>query len=659
MALKTKKNGSYTDAVGLFVKKSGTYASVAGLFVKQGGVYSNVLSTQVTVTSFPYTLQASDSGKTLILEPSAETTLTIPAGLGASFVCNFVMSSTAGKIWPVTFVESSTQVTGSGVVNGNTASGGVRISAANNMSNNILCGAGKTASLSANTADVLLLSGGFGRYQAFANRTGLADGSLAAAGVKQSGSYTYHEARIPVGLSIVGMKVGVPLVYGFLEQVPTAPSLEYAGAYHVSDSATPQQFKWGGASSGVFATGAGNYYALSDFLPLAAPIVGQGVTNPIEFGISLWQHVADTGSTTGTIAGKGKALREYYDYTTAQPATSNINRTNLPKTSWPVNPQNIQGTSFGAPQGMKPCLLIGVTDTGALILIGDSRSQPSNGDWPDIGGTVFAGDAESVWGNTGPTMNIAIASDGYSVFNGQSGSGAGRRSMLQFGQNVACHLGINDTAANTGANLMLRKDALLALPQMAGRKVWLSTLPPWASTSSDAYTTVNGQVIANAGYETARVQYNNLLRNHSTTPVAGIAGWVEVADILESSRDSGKWKVATNARTVTDLVVTSGSNIVTSATANFTPDDTGKWLRTYLQSSTVLFSAVMTYISATQVSLTLTLQPGVAANANASGVGGTAYIQAHQYVNPGDGIHGLQPAGRAIRQTTFTLPNVR
>lgn len=617
--------------------------------------------TTKTVTSFPYTMLTSDSGKTITLQPSAESVVNIIPNVSS----NFVMSSAAGALWPVLFAESGgVQVTGAGVVQGASVSSGVRINDANNNSNNILVGAGTTATLASTSSTTATLTGGLGRYQSVVNRTGLCDATYAAAGIKQISGLSYHPVRAPAGAKIVGIKIGFERVYGATEIAPTVGTGFAAGFYATPASVglTPQQLKFGGATLSSLAT---TSIIESDFLPLASPLVGQGLQNPFEIAIGCYQYMTDVGATTGCIAGKGKALREYFNYTTAQRATSSIDYTALAISSipgystggnvgdWPSN--NLNGNGFGSPQGFRPAYIIGVTDTGALGLLQDSRGEPSNGDWPDVGGSPFAGDGESVWGNTGPTLNLGLAADSFTNWNTPASSSV-RRSLLKYCQNIACHLGINDVAATNYAQYQSRVATFLASAEISIRKKWAGTLPPWQNTSTDGYTTVAGQSSSNpAQYETNRVSHNNSVR----AVTAGFDGpGIEVADLMETSRDSGKIKVAPNGRTVSDLVVTSGSNLVSSATANFTTDDTGRYILAFLQSSTVRLPALMTYVSPTQVTLTFPMRPSVAINANASGTGGVSYVQACQYIGS-DGLHGPQLWGKVVRAASFTLPAVR
>lgn len=122
-------------------------------------------------------------------------------------------------------------------------------------------------------------------------------------------------------------------------------------------------------------------------------------------------------------------------------------------------------------------------------------------------------------------------------------------------------------------------------------RVWVPTIAP-RTTSVDNFTSVTGQTpVAN---ESNRVAWNAWIRaglpiNPSTlAPVAvgtggalvagqlghPVSGYLELADLVESSRDSGKWKGPD--RTVTDAAITSGQTTLTSATAAFTSADYGK-----------------------------------------------------------------------------------
>lgn len=131
---------------------------------------------------------------------------------------------------------------------------------------------------------------------------------------------------------------------------------------------------------------------------------------------------------------------------------------------------------------------------------------------------------------------------------------------------ILCELGIN--SISTGFASMAsqalgdgKRGPWSALSNF-GVPVWVTTLTP-STTSTDAWATVANQTVT--ANEAARVSYNNWIRDGApitAAPSSGgvaaavgstgtirmgqpghpLAGYIEVADLAESARDSGKWK---------------------------------------------------------------------------------------------------------------------
>lgn len=101
---------------------------------------------------------------------------------------------------------------------------------------------------------------------------------------------------------------------------------------------------------------------------------------------------------------------------------------------------------------------------------------------------------------------------------------------------VIIQLGINDIANSTLEVMQTNLSALVAKFTGMGLRVYATTLTPWA-TSTDSFATLANQTVT--AHESKRVDYNDWLR---TLPV-GLEGVLESADVAESSRNSGKWKI--------------------------------------------------------------------------------------------------------------------
>ena len=114
-----------------------------------------------------------------------------------------------------------------------------------------------------------------------------------------------------------------------------------------------------------------------------------------------------------------------------------------------------------------------------------------------------------------------------------------RVALKQYVSHVITENGINDLrASGTGLN----QTAAVAFGNLqtiwgyfSDKKIYAQTIAP-NSTSTDGWaTTVNQTPDANA---TNIAGYNNILRG---TPSPAL-GYFEVADVVESARNSGKWK---------------------------------------------------------------------------------------------------------------------
>lgn len=140
-----------------------------------------------------------------------------------------------------------------------------------------------------------------------------------------------------------------------------------------------------------------------------------------------------------------------------------------------------------------------------------------------------------------------------------------QRAILQGATHVICEFIINDYYA---AHLDLAALQALFVPlwtTMArhGAKVYQVTAPPF-TTSTDSWATTTNQTPT--AYNAARVAFNGWVR---TTPSL-LTGYFEVADTVESSRDSGKWKVdgTANKYTADGVHQTDAADILMAAAIN-------------------------------------------------------------------------------------------
>lgn len=126
---------------------------------------------------------------------------------------------------------------------------------------------------------------------------------------------------------------------------------------------------------------------------------------------------------------------------------------------------------------------------------------------------------------------------------------------------VLCELGINDFNGLSVSSAKARFISLWnALGLYRGKRVYQTTITPY-TTSTDSWATVGNQTVI-AGIETTRTTFNDWVRAGAPISagvgvapgtagalVAGnvghpLKGYLEVADICESARNSGLWKAS-------------------------------------------------------------------------------------------------------------------
>lgn len=257
-----------------------------------------------------------------------------------------------------------------------------------------------------------------------------------------------------------------------------------------------------------------------------------------------------------------------------------------------------------------------------------------------------------VSGQSGTSLEKWYINDGRASFR--------RKSVLSgiYFTHLFCELGVNDFIG--GASLATVQQRWWTVWQQLaayGRPVYQTTITPATVTSTDQWITLANQTVhANAPAVAAG---NTWLRDgapwntSSTGPAATgsvgasivragneshpLTGVLEVADAVESSRGSGKWKTLAGSRVVTDAAIASGSTTLNSATAAFVSGDVGRNVR--IPGAGSAGGALSTYITAVPNGTTATL---AAAAGTTVASGGTAQISPFGVV--ADGVH---PAGTA------------
>jgi lysophospholipase L1-like esterase len=239
----------------------------------------------------------------------------------------------------------------------------------------------------------------------------------------------------------------------------------------------------------------------------------------------------------------GTAGDVFYTRVTATLATGNTYvYTGAADAGYAFNPaqdNSRSGTNYagGANQSVVPTRILGRPATAparVFALVGDSIVQGA------LATTQYEGGYASGLLSAGVPF-VKIAKGGESAFNVTSLGGFSRRlSVITGCTDAIVEYGTNDAVAGrTAAQLQADLVTIYGrLTRMGIKRIWQTTITP-RTTSTDSFaTTANQTPVSGFAVGGARDQVNAWIRANT----AGITGYIEVADAVESSRNSGAWK---------------------------------------------------------------------------------------------------------------------
>jgi len=265
------------------------------------------------------------------------------------------------------------------------------------------------------------------------------------------------------------------------------------------------QFTFGGATSGVIGSGLDR---LTDYVTLRQPILKGS-----KFYSRVWQSCP-----SGVIF-----------------STPNIPHAEDQIAYGTTTPDLTMGGTAGAGQGgvgYGPVAIVGLTTAPSVFIGGDSE-QRGQADTVDATGDV--GGIARALGLAGiPYINAAAGSDtvGNASANGCA-KYAKRGAAARFCSHAILAYGNNDFFLNNALNAAVKTNVETLTAFVAARvqtgKVGLATLTPVANSDGSVNTTVNPK----------RTTHNDYIRNNQ---MAGMWRAFEVADPVESARNSGQWK---------------------------------------------------------------------------------------------------------------------
>lgn len=299
--------------------------------------------------------------------------------------------------------------------------------------------------------------------------------------------------------------------------------------------------------------------AFQNYTTSEAPFGGMAsVTATIEYPANTFTRVTFSGIGTGTIPAGGTLFSDYVTLTTPIPAGAIFwvrdYYVNAAGTLIIDNADSNSGyDSYNGAVGLvpdqtatpglgsmssgiyayEPIAIIGSTTLPSVLYIGDSRMY----------GTGETGGATDNTGGVGYENRLTAGYYG-SAGLGQPGdtltsflaTSTQRMKLAPYASVVIGELGVNDIN-NSGLSGASTTALVSTLAAKFTVPVYWTTFEPYTA-STDNYVTLANQTPT--GNNTGRVAFNDLLRQGS---VSGLAGYIDLAAVSESSLDSGLWAV--------------------------------------------------------------------------------------------------------------------
>ena len=277
----------------------------------------------------------------------------------------------------------------------------------------------------------------------------------------------------------------------------------------------------------------------------------------IEYPVGTLTQVTFSGNATGTIPDGGTLISDMTHLATPIPKGATFwTRTwengvatyeggNTTANTYGSGYQNnfvpdttmIPGTSGLSPGGFYygPVAIIATTTLPSFVLYGDSRTMGQTQS-PD---SRYDQGYEAFIGSNFGYADLGVPSDALHLFVTNDTQ---RLKMIPFATHVIIGYGINDLNDGNSTSTF-QTNMAIALQQFGNRPTFGVTIEP-QTNSSDGWTSTYGQSLYNSVVNTKRIWINNAYRNNT---LATLSGYIEAADLAETSRDSGIWKPYTTS----------------------------------------------------------------------------------------------------------------
>lgn len=303
------------------------------------------------------------------------------------------------------------------------------------------------------------------------------------------------------------------------ENLPGA-SATFQAAIEYPSGTIAAVVNFGGAATGTAADG--------------ETLVSDAVAVNIPLGASFFVRTF-VSSTAGILyrSGSGGLNNIVGTPVSGEAWTFGVTTPNLVNTPGPFANQQT-GIYFG------PTAIIGLTSKPTLFIAGDSRQNNGVSYDTTSDGFGLTGEFGRSFGVSLGALNAGCASERAQTLALTPALYAKRLALAQYCSHIVSGYGINDItgaggSARTAAQLLADLQTIWA--QFGGKPVYQSTIAPKSSSTDSWATTVNQTTDATNSERTA---FNDSIR-YMPPP---LSGYFEVADQMESARNSGIWKAA-------------------------------------------------------------------------------------------------------------------
>lgn len=320
---------------------------------------------------------------------------------------------------------------------------------------------------------------------------------------KQSMSRSRHNAMAPIN--------SLALVFwnGFTDFEGTkletgGGAATYTASIEYPSGVIAAQVTWGGSAS---KQAADNEVFRSDF-------VGVNIPKGAVFFVRVWRS-----SSVGIIYHKFGGLLDTEAGTTYSGECFTFSTTTADLTMTPGQFTNIGNTGTG----FRPQAIVALTSTPSVVLFGDSRVNNDNQNDTVTDGFGYVGELERSIGMQYPT--IKLSQSGERLYEALSRF-TYRMQIAAYCSHGISNYGVNDFRdSRTAAQLLADHKTFAA---SFGKPYYVCTVAPMANA---------GNTLTDATVNPLRIAYNAIIRKGDQT----FAGTLEIADIVETARDSGLW----------------------------------------------------------------------------------------------------------------------